>query len=333
MRQWAEAAVMYERAGALEKAAALYIQTKNWTAAAPLMPKITAPRLHIAYAKSREADGQYKDAVAAFEAAKDWDSVVRLLLQQLNQPDRAFEIVRRTRSPEAAQLAARFCQSTGDAGAAVEFLLLARKSEDAFQLASTANCMDRYAAALGPDASAAECTAVAQYYEERNQPAKAGRMYARAGQHARALRLLLACGEAELDTAIDVVGSAHSDALTRQLIDFLTGETDGVAKESRFVFKLYMALGRYAAAAGVAVDLSRADMEAGRYLEARNKLRDVARALAAQHIDVSAELQRDLTLLHSYVLVKTQININDHKRAARLLMRTAKSISRFPSRA
>ena len=44
-----------------------------------------------------------------------------------------------------------------------------------------------------------------------------------------------------------------------------------------------------------------------------------------------AELSRQLMLLHSYVLVKVQVKLGDHTAAARMLMRVAKNISKFPA--
>ena len=42
-----------------------------------LLTQVTSPKLHAQYAKAKEADGKYKDAAAAYEAAKDYDSVIR----------------------------------------------------------------------------------------------------------------------------------------------------------------------------------------------------------------------------------------------------------------
>jgi WD repeat-containing protein 19 len=49
---------MYERAGQYERAASIYIQTKNFTAAAPLMAKVSSSKLQLQFAKSKEAEGR-----------------------------------------------------------------------------------------------------------------------------------------------------------------------------------------------------------------------------------------------------------------------------------
>lgn len=43
-----------------------------------------------------------------------------------------------------------------------------------------------------------------------------------------------------------------------------------------------------------------------------------------------AELESMLALLHSYILVKTLVKMDDHLGAARMLIRVSKSISKFP---
>lgn len=115
------AAELYQRAGMLEKAAALYINNKAFTLAAPLMDKVATPKLHVLYARAKEAEGQFKEACASYEAAKDFDNVARLCLDQLGDPQRAFAVVRRSRSQDGARAGAalgRSAVSRSETGAA-----------------------------------------------------------------------------------------------------------------------------------------------------------------------------------------------------------------------
>lgn len=43
-------------------------------------------------------------------------------------------------------------------------------------------------------------------------------------------------------------------------------------------------------------------------------------------------MQNNLRLLHSYILVRLHVKKNDHLRGARMLIRVANNISKFPSR-
>ena len=47
--------------------------------------------------KAKEADGKFKEAVAAYEAARDYDNAVRLLLDKMNDPENAVRIVKQTK--------------------------------------------------------------------------------------------------------------------------------------------------------------------------------------------------------------------------------------------
>lgn len=43
----------------------------------------------------------------AYESARDWDNVIRILLEHLNNPEEAVRIVRETQSIEGAKMVAR----------------------------------------------------------------------------------------------------------------------------------------------------------------------------------------------------------------------------------
>lgn len=50
---------------------------------------------------------RYKEAVLAYENGKQWDNVIRLYLDHLNNPEKAVSIVRETQSLEGAKMVAR----------------------------------------------------------------------------------------------------------------------------------------------------------------------------------------------------------------------------------
>ncbi|CAF4144402.1 unnamed protein product, partial [Rotaria sordida] len=53
--------------------------------------------------------------------------------------------------------------------------------------------------------------------------------------------------------------------------------------------------------------------------------------LKAQHTAIPFEMANSLMLLHSYILVKIQIKLNNHNHAARLLNRVSHNVSKFPA--
>ena len=280
--------------------------------------------------------------------------MVRLNLEQLRNPQRAFQIVRETRSTEAAKQArstgrgsggccgvlaacrlltprgtccvtlllvicilrsgsplvlclqvAAYCKQAGNHMAAIEFLLLAKQNDEAFQHATSYEAMDTFAGTLGDDGRSPpprrppptlrrtvgraaavkyicaghqslttsavatgtpeEYGKVALYYEGNKDYAKAGQFYRKCGRFNKALEFFLKCGEAELNAAIEVVGEARSEKLTNDLIDFLMGEHDRIPKDPQFIFRLYMALGKYPEAVRTANIIAQQEQESGNY--------------------------------------------------------------------
>eukprot|EP01116_Phalansterium_solitarium_P013666 TRINITY_DN3106_c0_g1_i10.p2 TRINITY_DN3106_c0_g1~~TRINITY_DN3106_c0_g1_i10.p2 ORF type:complete len:1339 (+),score=616.68 TRINITY_DN3106_c0_g1_i10:197-4213(+) len=332
MKQYAEAAALYERGGVFEKAVTLYLQVKNHQAAGALIDKVTSPKLHGQYGKLMEEQRRYPDAEKAYSVAKEIDSVIRLNLEFLGNPEKAFNLARETRSPEGARLVAKFCQSKiGDFKTAIEFLLVAKLSDEAFVLAQKHNEMEKYTDVLGNAGTPEEYKRVAQYYESKNDLLNAGVFYMTCGSYPKALELFLQVGESAADKAIELVGKAKQDTLTRQLIDFLMGDTDGIPKDPNYIFRLYMALDNFEQAANTAIIIARQEQELGNYKIAHGILFDTYKDLEMRRIKIPNELKQNLMLLHSYVLAKILMKQKDHMGGARMLTRVAKNISKFPS--
>jgi WD repeat-containing protein 19 len=281
-----------------EKAAEIYIQTKNFEDAEPLMEYSKAPKLHGQYAKAMEAMGKYDKAAQAYEMAKDSDSVVRLCLEHLNLPEKAFSMVRKSNSSQGAEIVAKFCQDSGNFKGAIEFLLISNRTEEAFELAKTHNEMDCFASLLGEEGAGKQNLQIALYYEGKSDWAKAGDFYVLCNNFSKALTLYLLCGEEKLDKAIDLVGKARSEVLTHTLVDYLAGETDGITKDPNYMFRLYMALGNYPQAARTAIIIARQEQEVGNYKVAHDILFETHKDLEAQRIRVPSALSRALLLLH-----------------------------------
>lgn len=176
--------------------------------------------------------------------------MVRLLLNHLNRPHEAFQLVRDTRLQQGAELIAEYCRKRGDIQGAIEFLLICNNRTEAFELASTHDEMEVFEQSLewgnknagsmsggessGKDQQAAntnvnleeEYRKIANYYETRHLSSKAAMNYTNAGDYQSALNLYLKVGaESDIEEAINVVGKARNDKLTHQLIDHLMGES------------------------------------------------------------------------------------------------------------
>ncbi|CAF94207.1 unnamed protein product, partial [Tetraodon nigroviridis] len=364
MKQFSEAAQLYEKGQYYDKAASVYIRSKNWLKVGELLPHISSPKMHLQYAKAMQADSRYAEALKAYRSARDWDNAIRVLLEHLNNPEEAVRIVRETQSVEGAKMVARFFLSLKDYGSAIHFLVLSHCNDEAFQLAQQHGQMEVYADIIGPEATQEDYQSIALYFAGERKHLQAGRFFQKCGQYTRvrarvffsfsvifnlshfftsfpvyphfqALNHFLKCSNAEdsraLDLAIETVGQAKDLSLTNQLIDYLMGENDGIPKDAKYLFRLYMALQQYSDAARTAIIIAREDQNAGNYRNAHDVLFSMYTELQAQRIKIPAQMATNLMMLHSYLLVKIHVKRGDHLKAARMLIRVSNNISKFPT--
>ncbi|KAM6940536.1 WD repeat-containing protein 19 [Xenentodon cancila] len=335
MKQFSEAAQLYEKGQYYDKAASVYIRCKNWTKVGELLPNVSSPKIHLQYAKAKEADGKYKEAAQAYENAKDWDNVIRVLLDHLNNPEEAVRIVRETQSIDGAKMVARFFLRLNDYGSAIHFLVLSQCNDEAFQLAQQHGQMEVYADIIGSEATQEDYQSIALYFEGEKKHLQAGKFFQKCGQYSRALKHFLKCPNTDdnmaIEMAIETVGQAKDGSLTNQLIDYLMGESDGIPKDAKYLFRLYMALQQYREAARTAIIIAREEQCAGNYRNAHDVLFSMYTELQAQKIKIPAEMATNLMILHSYLLVKLHVKRGDHLKGARLLIRVSNNISKFPA--
>jgi WD repeat-containing protein 19 len=251
LRQPLEAAALFKAAGLWDRAAQLLLGAKalgSGPAAAALLARCSSPKLLGAAARSLEEAGDWEGAAGAYERARDIDAVVRLLVERLGAADRAGAIVRASRSAAGAAVLARHAVGKGDFRAAIEFLLLARRRDDAFALAAQHAEMDIYVAALraavaarsgggGGAADAASTAAAAASKAQALAPAAAsaaaaaaagaalplsecdrvGRYYESAGAPLSAVRMYCSCGLWERAMSLLLAGAGSGSALSPEL--------------------------------------------------------------------------------------------------------------------
>lgn len=75
--------------------------------------------------------------------------------------------------------------------AAVEFLLMAKQPQQAFEVAQTHGQMAAYVQFMGSNASSDECVRIAGYYEARGNFDAAAQLYSQGGQPQKALLLYM----------------------------------------------------------------------------------------------------------------------------------------------
>eukprot|EP00818_Percolomonas_sp_WS_P009034 CAMPEP_0117447486 /NCGR_PEP_ID=MMETSP0759-20121206/6902_1 /TAXON_ID=63605 /ORGANISM="Percolomonas cosmopolitus, Strain WS" /LENGTH=1376 /DNA_ID=CAMNT_0005239827 /DNA_START=113 /DNA_END=4243 /DNA_ORIENTATION=+ len=338
LKQFSDAAPLYERAKMYEKAAEIYIYTKNYRAVEPLLSQLKNPKLFISFAKAKESERKYQEAESAYERANDYLSVVRLNLTKLSNPSKAIEIVKNNKSVEGAALIANYCKENKNYRRAIEFLVLAGNNQEAFVIAQQHNEMETYSAVIssagGPSGvpqSQQDFRRIARHYESKGEFGKAGDYYRKCSEYEKAMSLYLKCGDSKLESAIEVVGLAENENLTRRLVEHLMGDVDGVPKDPHFIFKLYMVLGNYEQAAKTALLIAKQEQQMGNYAIAKSILLDTHQELLAKNVHIPSELRQNLMLLQSYIVIKDLTKLGEPELAARLLVRVAKNISRFPN--
>lgn len=336
LKQFNDAAPLFERAKMYEKAAEIYIFTKNYRAVDPLLSQLKNPKLFISYAKAKEGERKYKEAEAAYERANDYMSVIRLNLNKLKNPSKAIEIVKSNKSVEGATLIANYCKENKNYRRAIEFLVLAGNNQEAFVIAQQHNEMETYSAVIAQSKERAPTSKqdfrrIARHYESKGDFGKAGDYYRKCNEYEKAMSLFLKCGDSRLENAIDVVGEADNENLTRRLVEYLMGDIDGVPKDPKFIFKLYMVLGNYEQAAKTALLIAKQEQQMGNYAVAKGVLLDTHQELVSKDIHVPSELRQNLMLLQSYIVIKNLTKLGEPLLPARLLVRVAKNISRFPN--
>ncbi|KAK2581953.1 hypothetical protein KPH14_002396 [Odynerus spinipes] len=341
MKQFNEAALLYEKAEYFDKAASAYIKLKNWHKVGQLLPQISSPKINIQYAKAKEAEGKYEEAVRAYETAKDYDNIIRINLEYLNNPARSVEIVQQTKSIEGAKRVARYFQKINDYNSAIKFLILSNCHDEAFQLANQHGKMELYGEILintidDDNNRKEDFKNLAMHFESQKNSLLAGKYYFHAKDYQKALKHLLKAAQltvdddAALTLAIDTVASSKNDKLANQLIDFLLG-ADGVPKDPKYLFRLYMARKQYKEAAKTAIIIANEEQVNGNYRNSHDVLFGMYQELKRNKINIPLEMQNNLRLLHSYILVRLHVKKNDHLRGARMLIRVANNISKFPS--
>lgn len=102
-----EAAHMFELAGSYDDACQLYAQLKSWHKVNAILPHVTSLKMHAVYAKAKENEGKYLEAIQSYKSAGENDNAVRLYLDFLSDPHSAAEIAMETRSAESAKMLAR----------------------------------------------------------------------------------------------------------------------------------------------------------------------------------------------------------------------------------
>ncbi|KAH7716252.1 hypothetical protein AAVH_16378 [Aphelenchoides avenae] len=330
--QFDEAGRVYEAGLFYDRAAAAFLKSKNWVKLSQVEKHVRSPKILTQYGKMLAHDKKYEQAYQAFERAKDYDNMIRMLLKHLNRVDEAVKIAQESRSVEGANLVARYFADIGNQESAVEFLVLSQCFKEAFDLALKTDNMNVYANAIEDAAGPAQYAELADYYNSRNNHLMTGKFFGLAEQYKLALEHLMKTGDNDeaIEYGIEFATKSKDKDLIQKLIDFLVGETDSIPKDPKHLFTLYVQLKMYPEAAKTAIIIAEEQQKRGYYRTAHDLLFGMYQSLTQHKIRIPAEVESNLMILHSYIIVKLLVKRGDNGRASRLLMRVSTNISRFP---
>ena len=164
MKQYTQAGMLYVKGEFWEKAAASFLKGKESNRVAEIIDKVDAVKIHYAFAKTREAEGNVDDALTAYGRAGDEDARIRLLLSTGRNIE-AEEIVKETGSQDGADRIARYYIKKGDYGSAIEFLVLSDCNTEAFQLAQQHSQMETYADIIADRGGIDDFKSIAIHFE------------------------------------------------------------------------------------------------------------------------------------------------------------------------
>ena len=348
LKQSVEAGMLFERGQYFDKAAEIYLQSKkhshdsvlilpeakNYAKVTELLPHIASSKIHTQFAKAKEAEGDYAIALKAYERAKDYDSVVRILLKHLQNLHDAVRVVHEHRNSDGAKMIAAFFQKNKNYKSAVEFYLVANMKYEAFSLAQAHNEMQHYGEVLGESATIDDFKTIALYFEQKGDYILGGKYLMQSGDHDRALDMLLRTpGDSpQLDAAITsaIQTVAQRPDLSPKVLSYIYGEYDQQPKDGKYLIELYMATKDFRSVNLNALLIGQKKIALGGAKDAHDSLWQTVRDLRRAKQHVSVELDKLLMLTHSLLLGRTWLVKKDYLKAARLLLRVAENTRLFP---
>ncbi|CAI5446232.1 unnamed protein product [Caenorhabditis angaria] len=333
LKQYTEAAQLYEIGLFFDRAAAVCLKANAWGKVADLLDKVKSPKIHIQYGKIMENEKKFKMAAVCYERGRDYDNLVRILLDPLNMPEEAVRVVRESRSIEGAKLVAKFFSRLGDHSSAIQFLVMSQCIQEAFDLAERNDSMADYATAIEQHGTAEQANELAEYFVSIADHFNAARFHIKGGQFQTAMILLLRLGERQeaIELSVDCAIKSNDKEILNNVTQFLTGQIDGIPKDPTHLFRLYVGLGMVKEAAKTAVIVSQAHQSRGSYRIARDVLFHMYMKLEEGQLKIPSEMHRNMTIIHSYIIIKPLIARKEHLKAARMLIRTCDNISKFPT--
>ncbi|KRX83277.1 WD repeat-containing protein 19 [Trichinella sp. T6] len=343
-----EAADMYARCEEYNKSAYLWLKSKNWSKLKNILHQVTAKQFYVQYAKAMETMKDYSTAAESYKKGDDYFNFVRISMEHLNGLEEAVRVVQESKCIEAAKFLSNCFIGRNDYSSAVRLLVLANCFSEALQLAKKKDKMEVFADTVGDDGDEEIYNTIASYFDHQGKKLLAGKFYMKAEKYHKAFDIFInnQCDKASIKLAVECAALTRDRTIIDELLQFLTGEKDGIPKDPTYLFQLYTILERHQEAAKIAIIIVKDKQSRdyyrylfeyflhvrrslGQYRLARDVLFKLHQSLIQKHLPILLEMKTTLMLLHSYLLVKSAVRRKLHPLAARLLIRIAENINDF----
>lgn len=325
------AAQLYTRVNEYNSAAQCNLRANELKLAADLIPKVTDTKVLRSIGLQLERSGQLEPSTAAFERASDWESLVRVLLKV--NLDRATAVARDHPLVTVCRLVAEHCIQLGNFRYAIEFLIRAGRSEDAFRIAELHDKIDELADLIGENGTPQQYEAIATYFCTRQQMIPAAKFFAISGDPQRAMNCYMSDGsEPAMDAALELAERVPDRQLRDQFLEYLNVNMKDKTRDLRYLLRMFIIMQQFEEAATMALKIADEFRNRGEYKPSRDLLFDIICQLEKHNISVTNEMRQALMIVHSYLLIKPNKEKNKVV-CALLLKRLAKFVSKFPAHA
>ncbi|KRY60336.1 WD repeat-containing protein 19 [Trichinella britovi] len=250
-----EAADMYARCEEYNKSAYLWLKSKNWSKLKNILHQVTAKQFYVQYAKAMETMKDYSTAAESYKKGDDYFNFVRISMEHLNGLEEAVRVVQESKCIEAAKFLSNCFIGRNDYSSAVRLLVLANCFSEALQLAKKKDKMEVFADTIGDDGDEEIYNTIASYFDHQGKKLLAGKFYMKAEKYHKAFDIFInnQCDKASIKLAVECAALTRDRTIIDELLQFLTGEKDGIPKDPTYLFQLYTILERHQEAAKIAI--------------------------------------------------------------------------------
>ncbi|KRZ78578.1 WD repeat-containing protein 19, partial [Trichinella papuae] len=269
-----EAANMYARCEEYNKSAYLWLKSKNWSKLKNILHQVTAKQFYVQYAKAMETIKDYSTAAESYKKGDDYFNFVRISMEHLNGLEEAVRVVQESKCIEAAKFLSNYFIGRNDYSSAVRLLVLANCFSEALQLAKKKDKMEVFADTIGDDGDEEIYNTIASYFDHQGKKLLAGKFYMKAEKYHKAFDIFIndQCDKISIKLAVECAALTRDRTIIDELLQFLTGEKDGIPKDPTYLFQLYTILERHQEAAKIAIIIVKDKQSRGQYRLARDVL-------------------------------------------------------------